>query len=117
MPPSTNHPAERQVIHIHPAAPVKPEFGTPCNGCGVCCLSAPCPVGMLVSRRRRGACSALLWDEGGSLYRCGMVGDPLGQVGWRGAPRGWSAWLGRRMRRWIAAGAGCDAAVAVERPD
>ncbi|APW36925.1 hypothetical protein RD110_06730 [Rhodoferax koreense] len=116
MSPATDPAADRQVIHIHPAAPVKPAFGTPCNGCGVCCLSAPCPVGMLVSRRRSGACSALVWEADDSLYRCGMVRDPLSQLGWRDAPRGWSAWLGRRMRRWIAAGEGCDADVSVERP-
>ncbi len=109
--------SDRQVIHIHPAAPPKPALGAPCNGCGVCCLAEPCPVGVLVSKRRHGACSALLWDDAENLYRCGMVSDPLRQLGWPAAPRGWSAWLGRRMRRWIAAGAGCDAAMSVERPD
>jgi hypothetical protein len=49
------------VIRIEPLAPVKPATGSPCNGCGVCCLAEPCPLGMLVSRRRHGRCSALRW--------------------------------------------------------
>ena len=102
---------EWQVVHIHPAAPAKPALGAPCNGCGVCCLAEPCPVGIVVSRRRTGACVAVRWDEPQQLYRCGMVEDPLRQLGWRQAPRGLSAWLGRRLRRWIAAGAGCDASL------
>jgi len=40
----------REVILIHPEAPAKPPLGAPCNGCGVCCLAEPCPVGVLVSR-------------------------------------------------------------------
>lgn len=69
-------------------------MGAPCNGCGLCCLAEPCPLGMLLSRRRRGACVALRWSEAEQRYRCGAVAHP---------------WLGRLARRWIAAGAGCDA--------
>ena len=64
------------VIHLHPFAPPKPAEGKPCNGCGVCCASEPCPIGILVSRRRTGTCSALLWNEGEARYRCGVVADP-----------------------------------------
>ena len=56
-------PAAHQVIHIHPEAPTKPPEGAPCNGCGVCCLAEPCPVGMLVSRKRHGACVLLRWSD------------------------------------------------------
>ncbi|RYF67964.1 MAG: hypothetical protein EOO29_36015, partial [Comamonadaceae bacterium] len=58
-----------QVIHLQPDAPTKPAFGQPCNGCGVCCASEPCPAGVLVSRRRHGACAALVWAAGDGLYR------------------------------------------------
>ena len=51
-----------RVIQIHPEAPRKPSYGLPCNGCGVCCLDEPCPVGVVVSRRRRGPCLALHWQ-------------------------------------------------------
>jgi hypothetical protein len=107
---------EWQVVHIHPAAPAKPALGAPCNGCGVCCLAEPCPIGIVVSHRRTGACAAVRWDEPQQLYRCGMVEDPLRQLGWRRAPHGLSAWLGRRLRRWIAAGAGCDASLTTGPP-
>lgn len=83
-----------RVIEIHPDAPPKPALGAPCNGCGVCCLAEPCPLGVLISRRRHGACSALQWD--GARYACGAL---------TAQPRGLRGWL---VRRWIAAGAGCD---------
>lgn len=103
----------RQVILIEPAAPAKPALGAPCNGCGVCCLAEPCPLGMLVSRRRHGACEALRWHAGEVRYRCGMVDDPREVLG---ARWGFAAPLIRRLaRRWISAGSGCDAALDVER--
>lgn len=95
-----------QVVHIVAGAPAKPAFGAPCNGCGVCCLAEPCPLGVLVSRRRHGACAALRWDEAAALYRCGAISAPETVLGprWR-----WlSPWLVRAARRWIAAGKGCD---------
>ena len=93
----------QRVIQIHPAAPAKPAWGEPCNGCGVCCLAEPCPVGVLASRRRRGACAALEWVEPGG-YRCGV----LLSAGRLGGPR-WVARAAQRLvRRLIAAGAGCD---------
>ena len=82
-----------RVIHIAALAPPKPALGAACNGCGVCCLSEPCPVGMLVSGRRRGPCRALRWQSGAARYRCGLATVP---------------WLGVLTRRWIAAGRGCD---------
>nr|WP_315431398.1 hypothetical protein [uncultured Albidiferax sp.] len=109
----THPPAsEWQVLHIHPAAPAKPAVGAPCNGCGVCCLSAPCPLGMLLSRRRTGACAALRWDGQRSRYLCGAISQSENVLGprWR-----WMApLLGRWARRWIAAGVGCDSSLQVE---
>lgn len=100
-------PAEWQVVQWHSDAPPQPAWGEPCNGCGLCCLAEPCPVGMLVSRRRSGPCSALRWDDAGGRYRCGLLTDTAGVTGWR------SAWWLRGVRavaqRWIAAGQGCDA--------
>jgi hypothetical protein len=95
-----------QVIRIHPEAPAKPALGAACNGCGVCCLAEPCPVGMLVSRRRQGACRALQWQAEASRYRCGMVVDPQ-----RYLPRPLAAlapWVSRLTLRLIAGGKGCD---------
>lgn len=104
-------PSAAPVAWLHPEAPPKPAEGAQCNGCGLCCLAEPCPVGMWVSRRRTGACAALRWSDAGQRYLCGVVSDPGAVAGWASpwALR-WLAWL---ARRWIAAGAGCDADVQV----
>ena len=101
-----------QVIHIHPDAPRQPALGAPCNGCGVCCLAEPCPLGQVISRKRTGACDALRWVDAEGVYRCGAISDAEGVLGtrWR-----WVAPLLRRLAgRWIAAGVGCDASLQSE---
>ena len=91
------------MILLQPVAPPKPPEGEPCNGCGVCCAAEPCPLGMLLSRRRHGACRALSWDETQGLYRCGVLDQPARWMPWM--PRSLARTL---ARRWIAAGRGCD---------
>lgn len=90
---------------LHPAAPPQPQPGAPCNGCGVCCAAEPCPLGMVLSRRRHGACAALVWrSEGGAgAYRCGALAEPARWLPWLPA-----ALATRLVRRWIAAGQACD---------
>ncbi len=108
-----------QVIHIHPEAPAKPALGAPCNGCGVCCLAEPCPVGVIVSRRRHGACKALVWSQPDRRYFCGLLVGPGGEAGILGSQGAWwrrwarAAWL-RWARRMISAGSGCDADLVVD---
>lgn len=99
----------RQVIHLHVAAPAKPALHQPCNGCGVCCASAPCPLGVVVSRRLTGRCAALVWRDDVGLYRCGLIAQPAAIL-----PRPLRALapaLARLARRYIAAGAGCDSSL------
>ena len=72
----TPPPSAPTVVWLHPEAPAKPVEGAPCNGCGLCCLAEPCPLGVLVSRRRAGACLALRWSDADGRYLCGMVVDP-----------------------------------------
>ena len=102
-----------QVIYIHPEAPPKPPLDAPCNGCGVCCLAEPCPVGVLVSRRLKGACKALMWSGQARRYHCGLLQGPGGGEplrGWRRLVRAlWQRWV----RRMISAGSGCDASMDV----
>ena len=95
-----------QVIRIHVGAPTKPAFGQTCNGCGVCCLAEPCPLGVLLSWRRQGACVALLWSAPQGRYLCGAVEDPRRWLAW--LPAGLRSALKRLVLRWIAASAGCD---------
>ncbi len=113
----------QHTILIHPLAPAKVPVGAPCNGCGVCCLFAPCPLGMLLSRRRSGACEALRWNSEQTQYRCGAIvasRDVMAQA----LPHG-ARWLAptlapvlRRLSlRWIAAGIGCDSSLEVVQPD
>ncbi|MGP1681396.1 MAG: hypothetical protein ACTS8S_03600 [Giesbergeria sp.] len=97
----------KTVVWLQPDAPPKPALGAPCNGCGLCCLSAPCPLGILVSRRRTGACAALRWDGAQRRYVCGLIAAPAEVTGWK-APRLLRA-VRRIAQRQIAAGTGCDA--------
>jgi len=103
-----------RTIHIHAEAPVKPAWGAACNGCGVCCLAEPCPVGMVLSVRRRGTCVALVWDSVAAKYRCGAVVQPGSILALILPP--WAGWMRHPLSiflrwvapRWIAAGTGCD---------
>lgn len=84
------------MIQIHPQAPAKPQPGVACNGCGVCCQVELCPLARLRYLRRRGPCPALHWVDDERRYVCGMLArmrQPLA--------RWW-------VRRFIAAGIGCD---------
>lgn len=94
--------ASIRVIKLRQDAPPKPALGEPCNGCGVCCMAEPCPLGVVLSRRRRGRCVALRWQ--GGRYACGVLAA---------RPHGWRGWL---VRRWIAAGAGCDCSLETQAP-
>ncbi|MEO8121740.1 MAG: hypothetical protein ABI606_20755 [Rhodoferax sp.] len=107
----------RQVILIHPNAAPKPAPGAPCNGCGVCCLLEPCPLGVLLSGRRHGACVAVRWHIEVHQYRCGALSEPLDVLQHvlpkpmrRLAPH-LAPGLARLAKRWIAVGQGCDSTV------
>lgn len=109
-------------ILIHPHAPTKPALGSACNGCGVCCLVAPCPVGMVLSRSRKGACHAVRWNAVDARYRCGAIDAPHGVLvqalpRWAGAMAPALAPLLRRWAlRWIGVGIGCDSSVELQLP-
>lgn len=109
-----------QTIAIASLAPAKPAFGAPCNGCGVCCLAQPCPIGMLLSWRRQGACVALQWDARLAAYRCGAITQPLPVLqrvlpGWmRGMAASLAPVLALLARRAIALDTGCDSTVELE---
>lgn len=102
-----------KLIYLHAQAPDKPPLAAPCNGCGVCCASEPCPLGIVVSRRRHGACTALHWQAGENRYRCGLIAQPRHYL-----PSG-LRWLAPLLRRFalrsISAGSGCDASIELER--
>jgi hypothetical protein len=104
----------KEHVLIFANAPAKPAPGAPCNGCGVCCLLEPCPLGVLLSGRRQGACQALRWQEDAQIYRCGAITAPREVLQERlpqflqPATRLVAGVLGKLACRWVAAGAGCD---------
>jgi hypothetical protein len=100
-----------QVIRLHVAAPPKPAEHQPCNGCGVCCASAPCPLGVLASGRLHGPCAALTWVDEDRLYRCGLILRPQDHL--PGLLRRAAPLLAALARRCTAAGVGCDCNLAV----
>jgi hypothetical protein len=100
------------LIWLHAEAPRKPALGATCNGCGVCCAAEPCPLGMLLSLKCRGACRLLRWDATGQRYACGALGEATSSSAW-----GWvSRWRQRLVTRWIAAGQGCDSSLEAQSP-
>jgi hypothetical protein len=94
------------VIEIHPLAPAQPRTGEPCNGCGVCCLAFPCPLGTVLSLKRMGRCSALRWSDEERRYLCGAISAPRSTLPW--GLKWLAPQLSRLARRWIASGIGCD---------
>lgn len=89
--------AERQ-RKAKPEAPPYPGFGTPCNGCGVCCLSEQCKIGAAVRPAPEGGhCVFLAFEEG--RFWCGLIRDPEGY----GIEEHWPFLVFR-----MGIGAGCD---------
>ncbi|MBA8734307.1 hypothetical protein BS642_10390 [Chromobacterium violaceum] len=102
--------ANRQVVWLKAEAPAKPPPGLPCNGCGVCCAAAPCPLSRLLLGHRSGSCPALEWQA--PRYRCGLLRTPRRHL--RRLP-GWTeSWFRRLARRYLAIGRGCDSLATTE---
>lgn len=101
-----------QTIELHPRAPEKPDWGAPCNGCGVCCAAEPCPVAHVFLFQFGGRCRALLWQEAAGRYVCGMVVSPDRYV--RLVPARWRNGLGRWFASRIASGDGCDSMAEID---
>ena len=105
---------DRRLIHIHVHAPPKPLQGEGCNGCGVCCLLEPCPLGVLLTQARHGACVAVQWDDTALHYRCSAVTAPRAVLdhdlpAWLHGVAPWGEKvLSVLAPRWISQGTGCD---------
>lgn len=86
--------------------PVKPPFGSPCNGCGWCCASEPCGIAReFIGADSKGACPAL--EREGGRFVCGMIVRPSHYLG---LGHGWSdEILAPMIADALGAGRGCDA--------
>jgi hypothetical protein len=103
-----------KVIHLHRAAPLKPHVGEPCNGCGVCCALETCPVARLRFMKKDGPCPALAWSDQEQRYHCGILMQPGHYCGW--LPNAGEDFARRLLKRWIAAGQGCDCSASANLP-
>lgn len=56
----------------------KPKLGSTCNGCGICCISEVCQLGLELGDDKH--CKALINKIDGS-YACGLVSDPYRFIG------------------------------------
>jgi hypothetical protein len=100
-----------QEIRIYRNAPVKPQLGDPCNGCGICCLAEPCPISQLLFLKKSGQCPAVVWQHQNSRYECGMIITPSQHH--RLIPFWADQLLIIIFKRWIAAGKGCDSSASI----
>lgn len=86
--------------------PLKPAFGSPCNGCGYCCATEPCAIARehIPDHPEEGPCLAL--DRDGEQFVCGMIrrsGHYMRLPDWG------DAHLGSLFAEALGAGKGCDA--------
>lgn len=102
----------REIIHLHLAAPAKPQEGQPCNGCGVCCMLETCPAARLRFMQKVGPCPALEWSDQAMRYYCGFLLDPGRYL--PGLPHAAERLASAALARWIAAGQGCDCSAETE---
>lgn len=59
--------------------PVKPKFGAPCNGCGICCQLERCHFSVEILGAGPGPCPALE-DQNGRAW-CGLLRQPTKYMG------------------------------------
>lgn len=85
------------------AAPTKPLYGQPCNGCGLCCVMQQCPVSAQLFGPKE-LCPAL--EAVGEAYTCGLIASPSRYFD---APEWGAALVGEAIGMILGAGTGCDA--------
>lgn len=83
----------------------KPAYGSPCNGCGQCCIAVQCPISLAMFGEQE-LCPALVHERGSSRFACGLAVDTAAFVpdlpSWGGEA------LTETFALMIGAGIGCD---------
>lgn len=80
----------------------KPRLGSPCNGCGMCCIVESCPLSV-EHFGKLDACPAL--EKHGDRYACGLVTNASAYLG---SPEFGDAYIGRLVGDALGIGRGCD---------
>ena len=55
--------------------PPKPSYGSPCNGCGLCCTLSLCRAGEVAFPGQSAPCPALCYAVDGTRTYCGLVAE------------------------------------------
>ncbi|WP_244013351.1 hypothetical protein [Methylobacterium sp. J-068] len=86
--------------------PLKPVYGTPCNGCGFCCAAEPCGIArqFIPDHPEEGPCRAMEFE--GGRFVCGMIRRPGHYIG---LPDWGDPHMGALFAGALGAGKGCDA--------
>jgi len=87
------------------STPKKPAFGSPCNGCGVCCMAVQCPVSLMLFGPHD-LCPAL--TSMGNVYACGLMCDTGRFFNHTGTDER-DATLTQAVKYLLGSGIGCDA--------
>lgn len=87
----------------------KAAYGTPCNGCGRCCINIRCPAAQLLFGPGT-HCPALVAVDGGdgNTFACGLIVDAVRLVPEIVAEHG-RMQVQSAAAQLVAIGAGCDA--------
>ena len=100
-----------ELATVFPIKAIKPEFGSQCTGCGLCCLAEQCSLSVSIFGEHP-RCPALRDD--GDRYSCSLIVDPASVMP-EGPMKdvasssdwGWQA-LGEYFGEMLGAGLGCD---------
>lgn len=55
-----------------PSVTDKPKYGSPCNGCGLCCIAEQCPISLMAFGEQL-LCPALGTMGDGKGFGCGLI--------------------------------------------
>ena len=86
----------------------KPEFGSPCNNCGICCCTQPCQLAKELLNAV-GKCVALEFENGKSS--CGLVRRPAWYLFGEDRPESETGHVSAIFADALGIGRGCDAEI------
>lgn len=81
----------------------KPAFGSPCNGCGVCCIAVQCPLSTAIFGDAE-LCPAL--EAEGDGFACGLIRNPSHYL--HDLPKWSGSSMSEAFAVMLGAGTGCD---------